>query len=272
MTDAQNNSNPPLIPPFNRREKNSNGRVLVIVPTYNERENVSDAVRRVLEQTPTADVLVVDDNSPDGTGDLVAEMAQSESRIRLLRRKGKLGLGTAYLEGFQLALADGYSYIMEMDADLSHDPAEIPNFLNAIINADLVIGSRYIEGVNVVNWPLSRLMLSYFASVYTRLFTGIPIRDTTSGFKCFRREVLEAIDLNSVRSGGYAFQVEMNWRAWMEGFRLKEIPIIFVDRTVGRSKMSREIVREAMVIVWKLSLAGLFHRPKRRRSHEHTPR
>ena len=247
--------------------QSTNGRTLVIVPTYNERDNVADAIRRALAESPLIDVLVVDDNSPDGTGDVVAEMAMNNSRIRLLRRRGKLGLGTAYLEGFRLALADGYSLIMEMDADLSHDPAEIPNFLTAIRDADLVIGSRYIKGVNVVNWPLSRLVLSYFASVYTRFLTGIPIRDTTSGFKCFRREVLEAVDLESVRSGGYAFQVEMNWRAWMEGFRLKEIPIVFVDRTVGRSKMSREIVREAVVIVWKLCLTGLFRRPKRRRSN-----
>jgi dolichol-phosphate mannosyltransferase len=238
----------------------------VVIPTYNERENVREVIRKVLAQPTPLDILVVDDNSPDGTGDMAAEIARNEPRLNLLRRKGKLGLGTAYIEGFRHALARGYGYVFEMDADLSHDPNEIPNFMAAIKEADLVIGSRYITGVNVVNWPLSRLLLSYFASVYTRIMTGIPIRDTTSGFKCFRREVLESVNLNAIHSGGYAFQVEMNWQVWMEGFRLREIPITFVDRTVGRSKMSKSIVREAVRVVLKLSWAGLLRRPKSRAS------
>ncbi len=238
---------------------------LIIIPTYNERDNVAEVIRRILSQPASLEVLVVDDNSPDGTADLVTELRGNEPRLHLIRRSGKLGLGTAYIEGFKYALEKDYPYIFEMDADLSHDPDEIPNFLNAVKEADLVIGSRYIEGVNVVNWPLSRLLLSYFASLYTRLMTGMPIRDTTSGFKCFRREVLTTIDLDAVSSGGYAFQVEMNWRVWMEGFRIREITITFVDRTVGQSKMSRQIVREAVLLVWKLSLAGFFRRQKRRR-------
>ncbi len=242
-------------------EKSSAGS-LVIIPTYNELDNVSEVIRRVLQQTGDLDVLVVDDNSPDGTGDLVAELSKREPRLKLIRRSGKLGLGTAYITGFKYALEHNYKFIFEMDADLSHDPDEIPNFLNAISSADLVIGSRYINGVNVINWPLSRLVLSYTASLYTRLITGMPIKDTTSGFKCFRREVLETIDLDKIRSGGYAFQIEMNWNSWREGFRIREIPIVFVDRTVGKSKMSRAIVREAVFEVWKLFLAGLFHRPK----------
>ena len=247
-------------------------RSLVIIPTYNERENVAEVIRRVLVQPVPLDVLVVDDNSPDGTASLVEELGHSDPRLHLIKRSGKLGLGTAYLEGFRYALKQEYAWVFEMDADLSHDPDEIPNFLRAACEADLVIGSRYVTGVNVVNWPLSRLLLSYFASVYTRLMTRIPLSDTTSGFKCFRREVLQAIDLNSIQSGGYAFQVEMNWRVWMEGFRIKEIPIVFVDRTVGQSKMSRVIVREAIRVVWKLFCAGLFRKPKiREASDDRTP-
>jgi dolichol-phosphate mannosyltransferase len=219
-----------------------------------------------LNQIETVDILVVDDNSPDKTGDLVQAMADKESRIKLMQRSGKLGLGTAYIAGFKYAIENGYDYAMEMDADLSHDPAELPNFAKAIQDADLVIGSRYVTGVNVVNWPLSRLLLSYFASVYTRIMTGIPIRDVTSGYKCFRRVVLESIELDSVKSGGYGFQVEMNWKVWIQGYRIKEIPIIFVDRTVGKSKMSKAIVREAMWLVFKLFLTGLFRHPKKRRT------
>lgn len=239
---------------------------LIIIPTYNERENVAEVIQRVLTVVENLDVLVIDDNSPDGTGDLVEELQGVEPRLHLIHRQGKLGLGTAYVEGFKYALERGYSYIFEMDADLSHDPDEIPNFLMAIKDADLVIGSRYIGGVNVVNWPLRRLLLSYSASIYTRVITRLRIRDTTSGYKCFRREVLKAINLDDIRSGGYAFQIEMNWRTWMEGFRITEIPIVFVDRTVGQSKMSKSIVREAVLEVWKLGIAGFFRRPKKRGS------
>ncbi len=249
----------------------SDDRSLVIIPTYNERDNVADVIRRVLRQTENLDVLVVDDNSPDDTGGIVAEIADNEPRVDLIRRSGKLGLGTAYVDGFKYALAHDYQYIFEMDADLSHDPDEIPNFLKAIRHADLVIGSRYIEGVKVVNWPLSRLILSYGASVYTRLITGLPVKDTTSGFKCFRRQVLESINLDNIKSGGYSFQIEMKWKTWMKGFRLKEIPIIFVDRTIGKSKMSKDIVWEAVLIVWKLFLTGLFHRRKPVKTSPLTP-
>lgn len=249
----------------------SDERSLVIIPTYNERDNVADVIRRVLRQAENLDVLVVDDNSPDGTGSIVAEIADNESRVDLIRRSGKLGLGTAYVDGFKYALARDYQYIFEMDADLSHDPDEIPNFLKAIRHADLVIGSRYIDGVKVVNWPLSRLILSYGASMYTRLITGLPVKDTTSGFKCFRRQVLESINLDNIKSGGYSFQIEMKWKTWMKGFRLKEIPIIFVDRTIGKSKMSKDIVWEAVLIVWKLFFAGLFHRRKPVKTSPLTP-
>ncbi|TFG96628.1 MAG: polyprenol monophosphomannose synthase, partial [Calditrichales bacterium] len=176
----------------------------------------------------------------------------------LVEREGKLGLGTAYVAGFRFALKNGYDFIFEMDADFSHDPREIPNFLNAIAESDLVIGSRYIKGVNVVNWPLSRLLLSYFANRYTSIVTGMPLKDSTGGFKCFRREVLEAINLEKVHSGGYSFQIEMNFKAWKKGFRVKEIPIIFIDRAVGKSKMSQEIIREAVWMVWKLKIRSLF--------------
>ena len=244
----------------------STARSLVIIPTYNELDNVSEVIRRVLDQADNLEVLVVDDNSPDGTGDLVAKLSENEPRLHIIRRPGKLGLGTAYITGFKYALERDYEYIFEMDADLSHDPDEIPNFLSGMSDADLIIGSRYIGGVNVVNWPLSRLILSYTASLYTRVITGLPVKDTTSGFKCFRRDVLKTIDLDQIRSGGYAFQIEMNWNTWMEGFRIREIPIVFTDRTVGQSKMSKAIVREAVLEVWKLFLAGLFHRPKVRRT------
>jgi len=242
--------------------KKTKSDALVIIPTYNERENITEVVTRVLSQAQNLDILVVDDNSPDKTGKLIEELHKSEPRINLLSRSGKLGLGTAYIAGFKYALTNGYNYIFEMDADLSHDPDEIPNFLDAIKDADLIIGSRYINGVNVVNWPLPRLLLSYCASVYTRMSTRLPIMDVTGGYKCFRRTVLESIDLDSIHANGYAFQIELNWETWMAGFRIKEIPIIFVDRTVGQSKMSKAIVREAILLVWKLSLKGLFQRPK----------
>ncbi|MFI5229471.1 MAG: polyprenol monophosphomannose synthase [Gemmatimonadales bacterium] len=228
-------------------------RALVIVPTYNERENITRLIEAVLEEDPRLDVLVVDDGSPDGTGDIVEAISQETDRVHLLRRARKLGLGTAYVAGFRWALERTYECVFEMDADFSHDPTHLPDFLRAIEDADLVLGSRYREGrVTVVNWPIGRLMLSYFANVYARRVTGLRVWDGTGGFKCFRREVLEAIDLSKVRSNGYAFQIEMSMRAWKRGFTIVEIPIVFVDRTEGTSKMSKSIVREAVWMVWRL--------------------
>ncbi len=203
---------------------------------------------------------MVDDNSPDGTGNRVKELKKIYNKLFLVEREGKLGLGTAYVAGFKFALQNGYHVVFEMDADFSHDPKEIPNFLKAIKDADLVIGSRYISGVNVVNWPLRRLMLSYFANRYTSIVTGLPLCDSTGGYKCLRREVLESINLDKIHSGGYSFQIELNFKAWKKGFRIKEIPIIFIDRAVGKSKMSRAIIREAIWMVWKLKLKSLFGR------------
>ncbi|MEP6765921.1 MAG: polyprenol monophosphomannose synthase [Gemmatimonadaceae bacterium] len=228
-------------------------RGLVIVPTYNERENIPKIVPLILAQDERLDVLVVDDNSPDGTGDLVDAMAAENPRIHALHRANKAGLGKAYLAGFQWALARPYSYVFEMDADFSHDPSHLPEFLSAIKDADLVLGSRYSDGkVTVVNWPITRLLLSYAANIYARRVTGLRLWDGTGGFKCFRREVLEAIPLDEVRSNGYAFQIEMSFRAWRKKFRIKEIPIVFHDRTEGESKMSKNIVREAVWMVWRL--------------------
>lgn len=240
---------------------------LVIIPTYNERENIERILPAVLSQHPALEVLVVDDGSPDGTGDVVEQMARGSRRIHLLRRPGKLGLGTAYIAGFKWGLARDYDHFLEMDADFSHDPAEIPNFLKAAEQYDVVLGSRYIDGIRVVNWPLSRLILSKGAAWYVRLVTGLPVADPTGGFKCFRRVVLESIALDSVRSNGYAFQVELTYKAWMQGFRIKEIPITFVDRYAGQSKMSSGIVREALWIVWMLTRShGYRRRPAVRRS------
>ncbi len=233
-------------------------RSLIIVPTYNEKENVAKLVSAVLGQDPSIDILIVDDGSPDGTGALVDAIAASEPRVHAIHRASKLGLGTAYIAGFRWALARDYALVFEMDADFSHAPEKIPHFLQAIKSADVVIGSRYQNGqVNVVNWPMSRLFLSYSANIYARTLTGVPIFDATGGFKCFRREVLEAIDLSDVRSNGYAFQIEMTFRAWKKGFRIVEIPIVFVDRTEGSSKMSKRIVREAVWMVWRLRWWGI---------------
>ena len=228
-------------------------RVLVIVPTYNERRNVARLVDSVLAQDPRIDMLVVDDGSPDGTGALVDEIAAVNSRVHAIHRARKLGLGTAYLAGFRWALERDYEFVFEMDADFSHDPAHLPQFLEAARDADLVLGSRYRHGkVTVVNWPISRLILSYSANLYARAVTGLPLFDSTGGFKCFRRRVLEAIDLAAVRSNGYAFQIEMSFRAWQKGFRIVELPIVFTDRTEGESKMNKGIVREAVWMVWRL--------------------
>jgi len=235
-------------------------RALVAIPTYNEAENVARIIPRVLQQDPRIEVLVVDDNSPDGTGQLADEIAERDPRVHVLHREAKQGLGKAYLAAFAWALERGYDYVFEMDSDFSHDPKFLPEFLRVIENADLVIGSRYKTGVNVINWPMSRLLLSWGANVYARWITGLPLRDSTGGFKCFRRAVLEAIPVDRVESNGYAFQIEMSFRAWKKGFRLKEIPIVFVDRVQGSSKMSRKIIREAIWMVWWLRLKAIFRR------------
>ncbi len=235
-------------------------KALVVIPTYNERENLGEIVPRILAVDSSFEVLVVDDNSPDGTGKVADELVRRIPRVHVLHRSGKLGLGSAYRAGFRFALERDYDLVFEMDSDFSHDPASLPEFLAAIADADLVIGSRYLRGVTVVNWPMGRLLLSYTANRYTRIVTGLPLCDSTTGFKCFRREVLAAIDLDRVRSEGYSFQIEMNFKAWKKGFRIKEIPIVFSDRRVGHSKMSKRIVREAMSMVWRLRFLDLFGR------------
>jgi dolichol-phosphate mannosyltransferase len=232
-------------------------RALVVIPTYNERINLPLIVPQILQQDPRLEVLVVDDNSPDGTGKLADEMAAADRRIHVLHRPGKAGLGKAYLAGFRWALDQGYDLIFEMDADFSHDPEFLPDFLRAIEHADLVLGSRYAAGVNVINWPIGRLLLSVGANEYARRITALPLTDSTGGFKCFRRKVLEAIDLDRVRSNGYSFQIEMSFRAWKKGFRLLEIPIVFTDRVEGQSKMNKRIVREAIWMVWWLRLQSM---------------
>jgi len=236
-------------------------KILVIFPTFNEKQNILAIIEAVFAQNIEGlEILVVDDNSPDGTGDLVAGQTGREPRLHLLRRDRKMGLGTAYVAGFRYALERDYDRIIEMDADFSHDPKDLSRLLEASAASDIVIGSRYINGVNVVNWPLKRLLLSMFASYYTRIITGLPLRDCTAGFKCFRREVLEAIELDRIQSDGYSFQIEMNFRAWVKGFRILEIPIIFVDRAAGTSKMSKRILREAIWMVWKLKWLKVFNK------------
>ena len=233
-------------------------RALVIVPTYNERENIARLIAAVLEKDSRLEMLIVDDGSPDGTGDIVEAIGAENSRVHLLRRAKKLGLGTAYLAGFKWSLDRGYDYTFEMDADFSHDPGHLPEFMRAIETADLVIGSRYRDGkITVVNWPINRLLLSYFANVYARVVTGLQLWDATAGYKVYRKAVLQAIDLDDVRSNGYAFQIEMSFRTWRKNFRITEIPIVFVDRTEGTSKMSKAIVREAVWMVWRLRFWAL---------------
>src|SRR6266513_4177089 len=236
-------------------------RALVVIPTYNEAGNVPSLIPQVLAQDSRLEILVVDDNSPDGTGRIAAGLAAQEPRVHVLHREEKLGLGTAYITGFKWALERGYDYVFEMDADFSHDPAHLKEFLKAVAQADLVLGSRYLNGkVTVVNWPMGRLLLSYCANIYARWITGLRVWDLTGGFKCFRRRVLEAIDLSRVRSNGYEFAMVMRGRAWREGFTLKEVPIVFVDRTEGQSKMNRGIVREAVWMVPRLRLMAWFGR------------
>lgn len=235
-------------------------RALVIIPTYNEKEGIEAIIRAVLDQNLGVDVLIVDDNSPDGTGQIVRNLQANLAGLHLIERPGKMGLGTAYVTGFKYAIENDYDAVFEMDADFSHDPLVLPQFLEKIRDYDFVLGSRYVNGISVVNWPLSRLMLSYFASYYTRWITGMPIKDPTGGFKCFRTSTLKAIDLDGVKSNGYSFQIEMNFKAWKKGFKYVEIPIIFVDRRAGHSKMSKAIVREAVWMVWKLRLKSMFGR------------
>ncbi|MDK2977175.1 MAG: dolichol-phosphate mannosyltransferase [Candidatus Marinimicrobia bacterium] len=234
---------------------------IVIIPTYNEKANVGNLIRdiRNLDLNPL-DILIVDDNSPDGTADLIRDMQKNDKGLHLIVRPGKLGLGTAYIKGFHYALDHGYDLIAQMDADYSHDPKDLVKLFKAAEKYDWVIGSRYVTGINVVNWPLNRLILSYGANWYTRLITGLPIKDGTAGFKCWQSTVLKNIDLDTIKSQGYSFQIEMNFRAWKKGYRFHEVPIIFVDRTVGQSKMSKKIIREAVLMVWKLKLNSLFHR------------
>jgi dolichol-phosphate mannosyltransferase len=229
-------------------------RTLVVMPTYNERENLPQIVPLILRQDPGLHVLIVDDNSPDGTGELADRLAAESERVHVIHRPGKQGLGTAYIAGFKWALARDYECVFEMDSDFSHNPDHIPEFLEAVQQYDLVLGSRYLKGVTVINWPMSRLLLSYFANRYARIVTGLPFTDTTGGFKCYRREVLEAIELDRITSEGYSFQIETTFRAWRKGFKIGEIKIIFTDRSEGASKMSGKIIREAVWKVWWLRL------------------
>ena len=237
-------------------------KALLIIPTYNEIANIKNIITASLAQSPDLYILVIDDNSPDGTAKAVKELMENEPHINLIERPKKMGLGSAYVQGFKYALKNDYDYILEMDADFSHNPADIPRLLEAARKYDLVIGSRYCQGVNIINWPFRRLLISYFASKYVRIITGMPVKDPTSGFKCFRRRVLEAIDLDSILSDGYAFQIEMNFRAWVKGFTIYEIPIVFTERRDGVSKMSRQIVWEAAWMVWRLQIMKLLGKIK----------
>jgi dolichol-phosphate mannosyltransferase len=231
---------------------------LVIIPTYNERENVDVLMKKVFGLNIDMGVLVVDDNSPDGTGDRVEELMKDYPKLHVLRRPGKMGLGSAYIAGFKWALENtDAQFVFEMDADFSHDPGALPEFIEAIQDADLVLGSRYLDGITVMNWPLSRLFLSVGANIYTRVVTGMPIKDATGGFKCFRRAILENLPLDQIKSDGYSFQIEVNYLVWKKKYRIREIPIVFVDRTIGTSKMSRRIIWEAVFLVWKLRFGSL---------------
>jgi dolichol-phosphate mannosyltransferase len=238
---------------------------LVVVPTYDERENVQPLSAAILAAAPRAHVLFVDDHSPDGTGELLDELAQ-DPRIHVLHRRDKQGLGRAYIAGFQWALEREYGFVLEMDADFSHNPADVVRLLDLAQDADLVLGSRYLGGVRVINWPLNRLILSKSAGLYVRLITGMPFTDPTGGFKCFRRAVLEELKLDRITSNGYSFQIEMTHQAWMLGFRIADLPITFEERRSGQSKMNKAIVREALWMVWKLAL-----RARGRRSPRHAP-
>lgn len=238
-------------------------KAIVCIPTYNEIENIERMIDAVHAVVPEIHILVIDDGSPDGTAEAVRKRMVQDGRLHLIERAGKLGLGTAYCEGFRYALSQGFEYILQMDADFSHDPKELPRFLEAAQTHDLVIGSRYISGVNVINWPMSRLLLSWFANAYTRAITGMPIADATGGFKCLRASKLSQLDIAHIRSNGYAFQIEMNYRMWRLKSRIAELPIIFMDRVSGTSKMSKNIVFEAAFLVWKLKIVTIFTFGKR---------
>ena len=247
-------------------------RTLVIVPTYNERENLPLLAQRLLALPVSVDLLVVDDNSPDGTGKLADELALQYPSIHVLHRSEKNGLGRAYIAGFKWALARDYEFVFEMDGDFSHDPDDVPAFLQAAENADLVLGSRYVNGIRVINWPLRRLMLSVNAGKYVRIVTGMPFSDPTGGYKCFRRRALESLKLDEVQSNGYSFQIELTHKIWRQGMRVVEVPIIFTDRFQGLSKMSRDIVREAFWMVWKLWFQnGMRRRPQPRSQNSKKP-
>ncbi len=240
---------------------------VVIIPTYNEKENIEDIVRAVFSLPKEFHILVVEDNSPDGTANIVKRLqGEFDGSLFMIERKGKLGLGTAYIEGFKWGLAHGYEYIFEMDADFSHNPADLPRLYEACAyeGADLAIGSRYITGANVVNWPLGRVMMSYFASIYVRLITGMPVKDTTAGFKCYRNKVLETIDLDKIRFKGYAFQIEMKFTTYKYGFKITEVPVIFINRRLGTSKMSGDIFGEALLGVISLKVGSWFKKYKRK--------
>ena len=240
-----------------------NGQTLIIVPTYNERDNLPPLAARLLALPTPVDLLVVDDNSPDGTGQLADALAARHQEIHVLHRAEKDGLGRAYLAGFQWALARDYEFIFEMDGDFSHNPDDIPRFLEAARDADLALGSRYRNGIRVINWPLGRLLLSLGAAKYVQIITGMQISDPTGGFKCFRRRALQALDLEAVHSNGYSFQIELTHKLWRQGMKIVEVPIIFTDRFQGTSKMSQRIVREALWMVWRLWLQnGLRRSPK----------
>ncbi|MBI4540363.1 MAG: polyprenol monophosphomannose synthase [Gemmatimonadetes bacterium] len=239
----------------------ADGRFLVVLPTYDERENLPRIVPKILEQDPRFDVLIVDDNSPDGTGEVADQLARQDPHVHVLHREGKHGLGRAYIDGFRWALDRHYPLILQMDADFSHDPGHLPQFLVAARHHDIVVGSRYVSGrVRVVNWPVARLLLSYFGTIYARVITGLPVTDATSGFKCWHRYALESLHLDAIESNGYAFQIEMSFRAWKRGYTIGEIPIVFVERDTGESKMSKKIVREAVWKVWKLRFLDLVGR------------
>jgi dolichol-phosphate mannosyltransferase len=238
-------------------------KTIVIIPTYNERENLPALVERITRQPVEVEMLIVDDNSPDGTGQLADEIAARNSHVHVLHRPEKSGLGRAYCAGFKWALERDYEFIFEMDGDFSHDPDEIPNFLKAAQEADLVLGTRYKNGIRVINWPLRRLMLSMTAAKYVRLVTGMPFSDPTGGYKCFRRRTLQSIDLEAIRSNGYSFQIEMTHKVWRQGLRIAEVPITFLDRFQGNSKMSSKIVHEAFLMVWRLLLQNNLRRSPR---------
>ena len=233
-------------------------KALIVIPTYNEINNISELIEKIMSASNALDILFIDDNSPDGTGVFLEEISNEKKEINLLSRPEKMGLGTAYIEGFKWAIENNYDYVLQMDADMSHDPSDIPRMLDFIKENDLVIGSRYLEGFNVVNWPLRRLFLSYGANLYTRILTGLPISDSTGGFKCFRIDVLRNINLEEIASEGYSFQIEMNYLSWVHNFKIKEISIVFTDRTVGQSKMSKKIILEAIFMVPKIMFQRIF--------------